>query len=95
MQSLTNCNLLSARKRQSILHCRIFGGEGYDIDVNEATNSVSGYHGGGDYHLLRSIIEFYEGKPSPNITSLAQSIQSHYIGYAAEDSRLTGKTVKL
>ena len=81
--------------QQNILHCRIFGGEGYDIDVNEATNSVSGYHGGGDYHLLRSIIEFYEGKPSPNITSLAQSIQSHYIGYAAEDSRLTGETVKL
>ena len=78
---------------ENVLHCRIFGGESYDIDVNEATNSVSGHHGGGDYHLLRSVIEYYGGKVSPNLTSLARSMQSHYIGYAAEESRKSGQTV--
>lgn len=80
---------------ENMLHCRIFGGESYDIDVNEATNSVSGYHGGGDYHLVRSVLEFYEGKLSPNLTSISQSVQSHYVGYAAEESRKSGQTVYL
>jgi len=78
-----------------VLHCRIFGGESYDIDLNDEINAVSGYHGGGDYHLLRSVLECYEGKENPNVTTLAVSMQSHYIGFAAERSRHTGETVKL
>ncbi|MBE6630187.1 MAG: Gfo/Idh/MocA family oxidoreductase [Ruminococcaceae bacterium] len=80
---------------ENVLHCRIFGGESYDIDLNDEINAVSGYHGGGDYHLLRSVLECYEGKENPNVTTLAVSMQSHYIGFAAERSRHTGETVKL
>ena len=80
---------------ENVLHCRIFGGESFEIDVNDATNSVSGYHGGGDYHLLRSVIEHYEGKYSSALTSIADSVQSHYIGYAAEQARVSLETVKL
>ena len=79
----------------NVLHCRIFGGESYDIDLNEQINAVSGYHGGGDYHLLRSILSYYNGEQDPNVTTLAVSMQSHYIGFAAERSRHTGETIKL
>ncbi len=79
----------------NVLHCRIFGGESYDIDLDAEINSVSGYHGGGDYHLLRSILNYYNGEQDPNVTTLAVSMQSHYIGFAAERSRHTGETIKL
>ncbi len=80
---------------ENVLHCRIFGGEAFDIDLNAEIDAAIGYHGGGDYHLLRAVVEYYEGKISPHITSVKQSMQSHYIGFAAEQSRLLGQTVKL
>ncbi len=80
---------------ENVLHCRIFGGESYDLDLNAEIDAVSGYHGGGDYHLLRSILNYYNGEKDPNVTTLAVSMQSHYIGFAAEESRHTGETIKL
>ena len=80
-------------KEPGILDGLVFPRE--DEVYNEQINAVSGYHGGGDYHLLRSIINHYNGKNDPNITTLSVSMQSHYVGFAAERSRHTGETVKL
>ena len=51
-------------------------------------------HGGGDYMLIESLYEMAaEGKNAP--TSLESSVESHLIALAAEESRKSGKVVKV
>jgi predicted dehydrogenase len=46
-------------------------------------------HGGGDIGLFEDFLEVEEGKPRPeNLTSLPVSLESHYMAFAAEKSRL-------
>jgi predicted dehydrogenase len=46
-------------------------------------------HGGGDQGLFEDFLEVEEGKPRPeNLTSLPVSLESHYMAFAAEKSRL-------
>ena len=48
-------------------------------------------HGGGDLGLFEDFLEVEEGKPRPdNLTSLPVSLESHYMAFAAEKSRLAG-----
>ena len=71
------------------LHCRVFGQEETVIDVNELSKETSGYgHGGGDYFLIRDIINESQGLPTEGLTSIENSVESHVVGFAAERSRL-------
>jgi predicted dehydrogenase len=48
-------------------------------------------HGGGDLGLFEDFLDVEEGKPRPdNLTSLPVSLESHYMAFAAEKSRLAG-----
>lgn len=79
---------------------------GQDIVVNLHTgdairygvnSDVGGYdgHGGGDPGLVHAI-DLEMAKPAREMRSgLHASVESHLIGYAAEESRRTGKTVEL
>jgi predicted dehydrogenase len=69
----------------NILTCNIFGKETYKIDVNVASDTDYG-HGGGDLGMMQTLIDFYKGKSKLN-TTIAESMQSHYMGFAAEKSR--------
>lgn len=68
-----------------VLH-RFGGGvEIFHMDVQE---TISG-HGGGDYRMLHDMF-LARSKASGTLTSLRQSLESHYMALAAEQSRLSG-----
>lgn len=77
------------------LYCNMFGGEKEVVDVNVVWDTSYG-HGGGDWRMVADLIQADEDKGAENLTSIEKSIQSHYIGFAAEKSRLKGgKTVRV
>jgi hypothetical protein len=78
----------------NILTCNIFGKESYKVDVSVESDTAYG-HGGGDLGMLQTLVDFYEGKSELN-TTIAESMQSHYMGFAAEKSRKeNGKIISL
>lgn len=80
--------------RDNVLHCNIFGVSSKTIDTESARKDTYG-HGGGDYNLIKDIIWAYGGGKGKNLTSIENSLLSHFIGFAAEESRLSGgETVK-
>jgi predicted dehydrogenase len=63
--------------------------------VNAAVGGYAG-HGGGDPGLVLALYdEMSQSDPAQMRSSITRSIQSHLMGFAAEASRLTGKTVHL
>jgi hypothetical protein len=53
-------------------------------------------HGGGDYRLVRDFLQAVDKRdPSMLTSTLEASVESHLIGFACEESRLTGKKIKL
>ena len=70
-----------------------FAGEEELIDVNKLTTDFSG-HGGGDVRMVADFLDLLEGKPmSPALTTIARSVESHYVALAAEESRVHGGQV--
>lgn len=69
----------------NVLTCNVFGKESYEIDVNVLSDTAYG-HGGGDFAMIKNLSDFYQGKGKLN-TTIDESMQSHYIGFAAEKSR--------
>lgn len=67
-----------------------FGGEMQEIDVSKLSNDFSG-HGGGDVGMLREFAHLLStgDASSYRLTSIHDSIESHVVALAAEDSRLT------
>ena len=58
------------------------------IEINSLVSAVDG-HGGGDTGLIKNLYEALTSKKADkNMTSLAASIESHLMGFAAEDSRV-------
>ena len=57
----------------------------YEIDA------VSAGHGGGDAGLVKDMLAYFRGEPcSSSITTLEDSTESHYMAFAAEESRILG-----
>lgn len=85
-----------ARLSENTIEVLPFGGEPYTIDVSTLADDFSG-HAGGDVRMVREFLQWIEtGKrPSARVTSLDASMQSHYVAFASERSRLTGQTVSL
>ncbi len=75
-----------------ILHLTVFGQPEQVIDVNTLTDrQLNDGHGGGDYFLYKDFIDYITaGTPSRTRTTIADSIESHLIGFKAEESRLAG-----
>lgn len=69
------------------------------IDVSEkvVAGEVSfGGHNGGDYMIMRDVTSYFNGeKPSASLTPISDSIDGHFIVYAAEESRINEKIVKI
>ncbi len=81
---------------------------GSDIIVEEfKTNKISRYdvnymvggyegHGGGDPALMIALYsEMMKHDPKEMVSSISNSVESHVMGFAAEESRLTTKTIDL
>lgn len=73
----------------NILTCNIFGGETKKIEASKFAEGMHG-HGGGDGLLIKDVVAAYGGQKAASLTSIENSIQSHAIGFAAEESRLSG-----
>ncbi|MBP5159585.1 MAG: Gfo/Idh/MocA family oxidoreductase [Lachnospiraceae bacterium] len=58
-------------------------------------NNEEGFHGGGDYRLVMDFIGELEGKNAESRSSIDRSIESHLMAYAAEQSRLSDKVIKI
>lgn len=81
--------------RENKLYCNIFGKEKKVLDINILSDTSYG-HGGGDLKMSEDIINTYKGKNSKSLTSIDNSMQSHFIGFKAEESRKNnGKSIKL
>ena len=56
--------------------------------------SIAGGHGGGDSGIMSDLYELIAGgKPSDSLSDLAVSTKSHLIAFAAEEARVSGKTI--
>ncbi|MBE5804962.1 MAG: Gfo/Idh/MocA family oxidoreductase [Clostridiales bacterium] len=82
-----------ADMESNIIRMRPFGGAEEEIDVRKLTSDFSG-HGGGDARMISDLLDLLEGKGvSPALTTIARSVESHYVALAAEESRLAGGKV--
>ena len=54
---------------------------------------VEGFHGGGDVGLMVDFLQLIENQQSGSRSSIDQSVESHIMACAAEESRLTGKVI--
>ncbi len=64
--------------------------------IHKVNINAGGYdgHGGGDHGLVSNLYnEMTKENPDDMSSSISQSIESHIMGFAAEESRMTGKTV--
>ncbi len=89
---------LYADAEDTKIHVNIFGKERKVIDVDELYNSaniaLNDGHGGGDYYLTRDFINYVTvNSPSVTRTTIDDSIESHVMGFKAEESRLAGGKV--
>jgi len=72
-----------------------YGKDSYDIDVRELADDFSN-HGGGDRILLEDFVNAVSENRSTFATSLNNSVESHLMAFAAEESRLkNGKPIKI
>lgn len=62
--------------------------------INTTAIDLNG-HGGGDFALVSAFIESLRGQGEAARTTARQSLASHLIAFAAEQSRLTGSVVSL
>lgn len=70
---------------------RVFGKEEQEFDVTPLCDDFSG-HEGGDARLIYDVIRLFRGDDfdTSSITTLARSVESHLVAFAAEESRLNG-----
>ena len=73
------------------VHYQRFGGPVETIDLTQYTTDFTG-HGGGDARLIYDVIRHTRGDDfdRSSITLIDRSVQSHYMAFAAEHSRLMG-----
>lgn len=73
------------------LHYQRFGEDAVDVDLASMNVETSG-HGGGDTRLIYDVIRLFRGDDfdTSAITSIDRSVESHYVAFAAEESRVKG-----
>ena len=57
--------------------------------ITDLTDDLEG-HGGGDHRMIDELYDIMTGKNPQVATSIDESIESHYMALAAEESRLAG-----
>ena len=71
-----------------------FGKEPEIMDIAAMAEDLSG-HGGGDFRMVRDVLDLLQGKGADldTLTSVDRSLESHRVAFAAEWSRLHGGQV--
>ena len=79
-----------ADMERNMIRVMEFGKEPVEIDVHKLTDDFSG-HGGGDGRMIADYLDLLEGRGmNPSLTTIARSVESHYVALAAEESRTHG-----
>ena len=88
---------LTGDMNRSEIRFHLFGSADEEVCCPQLPDVSAAYHhGGGDYRLIENFVAMVrEGDFTKNKSSAQQSLQSHLICFAAEKSRLTGKTIEL
>ncbi len=81
----------SSGKHELTLHDHLSG----KIEPIAISNADEGGHGGGDIGLMHSFIKALKGEPDDHLTTARESLESHLLAFAAEQSRLTHQTVDM
>ncbi len=84
----TLAELYGVMKDDDEVEVRIYGGETVKIPI--VTNSRVGGHGGGDSGLMHELYLSYNGQPTNGISYLDVSMESHFMSFSAEESRIFG-----
>lgn len=71
------------------IEVRFFGGEVRTISL-DVSKAVVGGHMGGDFFMMESLYKDLNGEKAEGITYLDVSVESHFMAFAAEKSRLSG-----
>lgn len=84
---------IEADTRSNLIHIRVFGQPEEVIDVGRLAGDLKA-HGGGDSGIIRDFLELLRGGVlNGRTTTLENSMESHFIALAAEESRLHGGRV--
>ena len=85
---------ITADMERNIIRLHPFGQEAEEIDVNSLSEDFSG-HGGGDKRMVADFLALLEGR-GEGLTAIEQSVESHLVALAAEESRLRrGETIDM
>lgn len=80
---------LELREGEDTITLKKYFGENTVWKISDLADDLEG-HGGGDHRMIDELYEIITGK-TPNVaTSIDESIESHYMALAAEESRLNG-----
>ncbi len=63
-----------------------------DVPVNARESSG---HGGGDNGIVRSFLDTLRGNPDDSVTTARESLESHLLAFAAEESRINKTVVNM
>ncbi len=87
---------------KGVMHSPVYGHiETSDFLIKHTEKIHTGYpegsHGGGDFGLIHSFLDMVESKGDSKQArvSVEEAITSHIIGFAAEESRLSGRIVEI
>jgi len=81
---------------RTIRHRDFLTGKETVHEVNKADGSILGGHGGGDFGLISAFIEAVgTNNPSLILSDAAETLESHRMTFAAEQSRRSGEVVTL
>lgn len=80
---------LYGHMEDNYIEVRPFGGEVRKIDV-DISKAVLGGHNGSDYYMMEQLYKELNGEHGKGITYLDVSLESHFMSFAAEESRLNG-----
>lgn len=85
---------IEADMRSNLIHVREFGKEEEVIDVSTLASDLKG-HGGGDSGIVADFLDMLidEKEATERTTTLENSMESHFMALAAEESRKNGGKV--
>ena len=80
---------LELREGEGTITLKKYLGEDTVWRITDLTDDLEG-HGGGDHRMIDELYDIMMGQNPQVATSLDESIESHYMALAAEESRLNG-----
>ena len=80
---------LELREGENTITLKKYFGEDTVWKISDLTDDLEG-HGGGDHRMIDELYDIMTGQNPQVATSIDESIESHYMALAAEESRLNG-----